>query len=123
MRILVTANLLYCSVMLLYSYHNARNFSWWLIGVSIINVIVCGRNPINYSALGNSNPASAVSVTSSHRPCSGPLLTTDDDLPKGSCASYVGRFRTHSIVVLKLFFLTVLESGAPLSSSGLEEAL
>src|SRR6218665_1290812 len=40
-----------------------------------------------------------------------------------SCASYLGRFPTHSIVVLKLFFLTVLESGVPLSSSGLEEAL
>ena len=39
-----------------------------------------------------------------------------------SCAFYLGRFPTHSIV-LKLFFLTVLESGAPLSSSGLEEAL
>jgi len=39
------------------------------------------------------------------------------------CASYLGRFPTHSIVVLKLFFLTVLELGAPLSSSGLEEAL
>ena len=39
-----------------------------------------------------------------------------------SCASYLRRFPTHSIVVLKLFFLTVLESGAPLSSSGLEDA-
>jgi len=37
--------------------------------------------------------------------------------------SYLGRFPTHSVIVLKLFFLTVLESGAPLSSSGLEEAL
>jgi len=40
-----------------------------------------------------------------------------------SCASYLGRFPTHSIVVLKLLFLTVLESEAPLSSNGLEEAL
>jgi len=40
-----------------------------------------------------------------------------------SCASYLGRFPKHSIVVLKLFFLTVLESGAPLSSSELEEVL
>jgi len=40
-----------------------------------------------------------------------------------SCASCLGRFPTHSIVVFKLFFLTVLESGAPLSSSGIEEAL
>jgi len=42
-----------------------------------------------------------------------------------SSASYLGRFPTHSrpIVVLKLFFKTVLESGAPLSNSGLEEAL
>jgi len=35
----------------------------------------------------------------------------------------LGRFWTHSIIVLKLFFLTLLESVAPLSSSGLEEAL
>ena len=34
-----------------------------------------------------------------------------------SCASFLGHFRTHSIIVLKLLFLTVLESGAPLSSS------
>jgi len=34
--------------------------------------------------------------------------------------SYVGRFPTHSIVILKLFFLTVLESGEPLR---LEKAL
>jgi len=40
-----------------------------------------------------------------------------------SCAFYLGRFPTHFIVVLKLFFLTVLESGAPLCSSGLKEAL
>src|SRR6218665_496006 len=40
-----------------------------------------------------------------------------------SCASYLGRFPRHSIVVLKLFFLTVLESGASLSSRGLEAAL
>src|SRR6218665_3393661 len=33
-----------------------------------------------------------------------------------SCASYLGRFPTQSVVVLKLFFLTVLESGAPPSS-------
>ena len=39
------------------------------------------------------------------------------------CASNLGRFPTHSIVVLKLFFLTVLESGAPLSSTRPEEAL
>ena len=31
-----------------------------------------------------------------------------------SCASYLEHFPTHSIVILKLFFLTVLESGAPL---------
>ena len=40
-----------------------------------------------------------------------------------SCASYLGCFPTHSIIFLKLFFLTVLESGMPLSSRGLEEAL
>jgi|SRR6218665_118401 len=40
-----------------------------------------------------------------------------------SCSSYLGRLPTHSIVALKLFFLTVLELRAPLSSSGLEEAL
>jgi len=40
-----------------------------------------------------------------------------------SCASSLGRFPTHYFVILKLFFLTVLESGAPLSSSELEEAL
>ena len=40
-----------------------------------------------------------------------------------SCTSYLGPLPTHSIVVLKLFFLTVLELGAPLSSRGLEEAL
>ena len=38
-----------------------------------------------------------------------------------SCASYLRHFPTHSIIVL--LFLTVLELGAPLSSSGLEEAL
>src|SRR6218665_15312 len=40
-----------------------------------------------------------------------------------SCASYLGRFPPRSIVVLKLFVLTVLEWGAVVSSSGLEEAL
>ena len=40
-----------------------------------------------------------------------------------SCASYLGRFPIHSTVVLKLLFLIGPESGAPLSSSGLEEAL
>src|SRR6218665_8894 len=40
-----------------------------------------------------------------------------------SCASYLGRFPTHAIVVLKPFFLPVMESGAPLSSRELEEAL
>jgi len=40
-----------------------------------------------------------------------------------SCASFLGRFPTHSIIILKLLFLTVLELGAPLSSSGLEEVL
>src|SRR6218665_2033399 len=41
-----------------------------------------------------------------------------------SCSSYnPGLFPTHSIVVLKLFYLTVLVSGAPLRISGLEEAL
>src|SRR6218665_2083537 len=40
-----------------------------------------------------------------------------------SCASYLGRFPTHSLIILKLFFLTVLESRAPLSSRGLEAAL
>src|SRR6218665_2733736 len=37
-------------------------------------------------------------------------------------ASYLGHFHTHSIINLKLFFLIVLESGAPLSSF-LEEVL
>ena len=40
-----------------------------------------------------------------------------------SCVYYLRHFPTHSTVILKLFFLTMLESGAPLSSSGLEEAL
>ena len=38
------------------------------------------------------------------------------------CASYLGHFQTHSIINWKLFFLTVLESGGPLSSF-LEEML
>ena len=35
----------------------------------------------------------------------------------------IGRFPTHSIIVLKLFLLTVLESGAPLSNRGLKSAI
>src|SRR6218665_3611893 len=37
-------------------------------------------------------------------------------------ASYLGHFQTHSLINLKLFFLTVLKSGAPLSRF-LEEVL
>jgi len=33
---------------------------------------------------------------------------------------YLGRFRTHSIVALKLFFMIMLESGAPLRSVDLK---
>src|SRR6218665_1393492 len=40
-----------------------------------------------------------------------------------NCAFCLGRFPTYSIVVLKLLFLTVLESDGPFSSSGLEEVL
>jgi len=39
-----------------------------------------------------------------------------------SFASYLGHFLTHSIIYLKLFILTVLELGAPLSSF-IEEVL